>query len=64
MLLVNVEYFLFIIAKIMFLTSRPNYAERIEVRYLSASFDTLIHLLHRAPNMKMGCNMRNKVTPY
>ncbi|XP_059171734.1 HEAT repeat-containing protein 6-like isoform X2 [Physella acuta] len=42
-------------------TIRPNYAERIEVRYLSASFDTLIHLLHRAPNMKMGFHMRNKL---
>ncbi|KAH9489339.1 HEAT repeat-containing protein 6 [Bulinus truncatus] len=45
----------------VFTSIRPNFAEHIEVRYLSASFDTLVHLLHRAPIMKMEPNLRNKL---
>ncbi|XP_055862754.1 HEAT repeat-containing protein 6-like [Biomphalaria glabrata] len=48
----------------VFTSIRPNYAEHIEVRYLSASFDTLVHLLHRAPNMKMASHLQNKLLMY
>ncbi|CAG5122678.1 unnamed protein product [Candidula unifasciata] len=38
-----------------------SHADCIEVRHLSASFDTFVHLLHRAPHMKMDTHMRNKL---
>ncbi|XP_005093939.1 HEAT repeat-containing protein 6 [Aplysia californica] len=46
----------------VFTCIKPNNAECIEVRYLSASFDTLVHLLHRAPHLtKMSPSLRNKL---
>ncbi|RUS80031.1 hypothetical protein EGW08_012201, partial [Elysia chlorotica] len=44
-----------------FCTIKPHEAEHVEVQYLSASFDTFVHLLHRAPHLKMDPSMKNKL---